>query len=107
MDELKSLKCMACSKGAPQVADDQIKILMQQIPEWMKNPPKITSQHNNKQKDPKMPDWMKNPPEMKNRKTQNRNNSIKKDMPQWMKNPSKIIKQHQENKDLPEWMRKK
>lgn len=82
------------------------------IPEWMQNPPGVPSQQNKIKKDKNMPEWMKNPPEIKNPKIQNpkiqnRENTKKQDMPQWMNNPSKIIKQHKENKNLPDWMRKK
>ena len=73
------------------------------IPEWMRDTSIIFTNHNKQtDKNENMPQWMKNPSEIQKQK-----NPHKPEMPQWMQNPSKIIKQHQENKNIPDWMRKK
>ncbi|MGE0087471.1 MAG: tellurite resistance TerB family protein [Desulfococcaceae bacterium] len=71
-------------------------VLPNNIPEWMKNPPRL---HSPSKKEDNLPDWMRNPPRLPEPSNQ------KKKLPEWMKNPPEMQK-HAEKKDsMPDWMR--
>ncbi|MEE4355455.1 MAG: TerB family tellurite resistance protein [Desulfococcaceae bacterium] len=77
------------------------RILPRNIPEWMKNPPKIpaSSPKPPRLPDTGIPDWMKEPPRPeKQSKTQ-------ENLPEWMKHPPQIRKVTESEKNMPEWMK--